>query len=67
MVTQAKLVQYARQDWSKIVELSTKFYAAQMSGKLPIGHPVRWRFSAHERDGRPCGIDLAGGYYDCKR
>ena len=64
--TQAKLVQYARQDWAKIVQLSTKFYSAQMSGKLPIDHPVRWRFSAHEKDGRPCGLDLAGGFYDCK-
>ena len=64
-VTQAKLVQYARQDWSKIVQLSAKFYSAQMSGKLPADHPVRWRYSSHERDGRPCGLDLSGGFYDC--
>ena len=37
-----------------------------MSGKLPVTHPVRWRMSAHETDGRPCGADLSGGFYDCK-
>lgn len=64
--TQPILKHYARQDWSKIVELSIKFYHAQMSGKLPVTHPVRWRMSAHETDGRPCGADLSGGFYDCK-
>jgi hypothetical protein len=43
--TVPKLTQYARQDWGKIFQLSMKFYAAQMSGKLPSNHPVRWRYS----------------------
>ena len=58
-------MEYARHDWVKVINLSTKFYAAQESGKLEReDYPVRWRQSAHEKDGRQCGLDLEGGYYD---
>ena len=40
------------------------FYAAQESGTLRDDYPVRWRQSAHKNDGRQCGLDLEGGYYD---
>ena len=59
-----KLKHYARHDWAKVIRLSTQFYAAQESGKLREDNPVSWRMSSHESDGRPCGMDLSGGYYD---
>ena len=59
-----KFIEYARHDWIKVINLSTMFYAAQESGKLRDNYPVRWRQSAHENDGRQCGLDLEGGYYD---
>ena len=50
--------------------MSTLFYEAQMSGKLPAwnrllaGKPGGWKISSHLKDGQTIGKDLSGGFYD---
>ncbi|TFJ85003.1 hypothetical protein NSK_003427 [Nannochloropsis salina CCMP1776] len=49
---------------AEVLQLSSLFYEAQRSGKLPPSQRVRWRKDACMDDGQDVGEDLAGGYFD---
>ena len=52
------------QDYGTLIELSTQFYEAQRSGKLPDNRRVTWRKDSALNDRGDQGEDLTGGYYD---
>ena len=53
-------------DYSKLINLSTLFYEAQRSGKLPPNQRVTWRKDSALSDKGNNNEDLTGGYYDGK-
>lgn len=50
-------------DYSKAMKLSSLFYEAQRSGKLPATNRVPWRGDSALGDGQDHGLDLTGGWY----
>jgi len=52
------------QDYGTLIELSTQFYEAQRSGRLPANRRVTWRKDSAVNDRGNNGEDLSGGYYD---
>ena len=52
--------------YKNALHASLLFYEAQRSGKLPPGQRVKWRGDSMLNDGQDVGLDLTGGYYDCK-
>ncbi|KAG2484824.1 hypothetical protein HYH03_016391 [Edaphochlamys debaryana] len=61
------------QNFSQVLDLSFRFYEAQMSGDVPSwsraarGQPGGWRNRSHMLDGTSnggIGVDLSGGWYD---
>ena len=53
-------------DYGTLIELSTQFYEAQRSGRLPANRRVTWRKDSAVNDVGNNGEDLSGGYYDGK-
>jgi hypothetical protein len=53
-------------DYGTLIDLSTQFYEAQRSGKLPDNRRVTWRKDSALNDRGNNGEDLTGGYYDGK-
>ena len=51
-------------DYGTLIELSTQFYEAQRSGKLPENRRMAWRKDSALNDRGNNGEDLTGGYYD---
>jgi hypothetical protein len=51
-------------DYGALIELSTQFYEAQRSGRLPANRRVTWRKDSAVNDRGNNGEDLSGGYYD---
>lgn len=51
-------------DYAKALKLTTLFYEAQRSGKLPANNRVPWRGDSAMGDGKDVGLDLTGGWYD---
>ena len=49
-------------DYGKAMGLSTLFYEAQRSGKLPANNRVPWRGDSAMNDGSDHGLDLTGGW-----
>ena len=51
-------------DYGTLIELSTQFYEAQRSGRLPANRRVTWRKDSALNDRGNKNEDLTGGYYD---
>nr|AMH40387.1 glycoside hydrolase family 9 [Sipyloidea sipylus] len=51
-------------NYKEVLEMSTLFYEAQRSGKLPADQRVKWRGDSALNDKGANGEDLTGGYYD---
>ncbi|KAK9845258.1 hypothetical protein WJX81_001552 [Elliptochloris bilobata] len=51
-------------DYSNVLRMSLRFYAAQRSGALPADNPIPWRGDSALGDRAPNGASLVGGYYD---
>ena len=53
-----------RYNLAEVLQLSSLFYEAQRSGKLPRNNRIPWRGDSALKDGQDVKKDLSGGYYD---
>lgn len=57
-------VRPAEYNYGQVLYLSSLFYEAQRSGRLPPTNRVPWRKDSALKDGSDVGHDLVGGWYD---
>lgn len=51
-------------NYGEVIYLSSLFYDAQRSGKLPPTNRIPWRGDSALADGKDVGLDLSGGWFD---